>query len=779
MDPKQRRRVHSPVDGKPWKARTATRVKLVHAMAICWLCARALVQFFTVHLESTKLEPVVCQVNKTSLLFVHERVPLFDSRGSDQRVLSLVEAFVHGGYEVTFVGLQKHPEVGMLHRRRLQSVGPKHVVEGLNSRAYEALLQECFDVAVLMLWYWRWPKHKNAADLFVKPLADRHPSMAIVLISDDVHFRREYDIETKGGATTGRWSAIKAHEIWLYNHVSAVLTVTREDALRLHADFEPPCPIGVLPHSLSTRTISIPSKAPTIRPGANLLFLGSKNSINDISLKWFLDECWSSLRGIIPHVHLTVVGKVSCPGGELGVTCAGPRANLSDFFQSTRVFLSPVSGGTGLNTKNVMGLFHGVPVVTSTFGLEGLLDPGQCPLDAGILVSQNITCTSFIKHIVDLVEDDGFWLKLSSNAWSHARSKFGEKTLAQAVAQFTTWLETGHGLPGQLKAKTILQQEEVFSSKIRVALHAQKIHDGTGSVMGSDITTRHLQDALLRSPYVSQVERFSKYNNQELKGPFDLAIIEGWSDDVPYFISIVRNLNARAVVLHWCLSTWNLNRVVQLDVDGFLTNSNRLLPHLAQAHPAAYLPLGAPQSKEESILYTNKYAHGVVYLGQPAFHKKSNLYTMLTEAMPHGLAIYGSKEWVETEFRSAYQGVLPIQEIEDLYRSATVVLAVTVDAQKVLGMINNRIYEALAAGAVVLADRFEELEETFGSSILYHRQPGDTDRILHYFGTRKPNQRMRARSIAVSRGHSYDRRVRDLFQFLHTRFRGFPGFLLQ
>ena len=50
--------------------------------------------------------------------------------------------------------------------------------------------------------------------------------------------------------------------------------------------------------------------------------------------------------------------------------------------------------------------------------------------------------------------------------------------------------------------------------------------------------------------------------------------------------------------------------------------------------------------------------------------------------------------------------------------------------QRELGMVNNRVFEALSCGAVVLSDCFPALEQLLGDAVLCVRQPGDVTRHL-------------------------------------------------
>ncbi|CAM9794050.1 unnamed protein product, partial [Hapterophycus canaliculatus] len=136
---------------------------------------------------------------------------------------------------------------------------------------------------------------------------------------------------------------------------------------------------------------------------------------------------------------------------------------------------------------------------------------------------------------------------------------------------------------------------------------------------------------------------------------------------------------------------------------------------------------------------------------------------ILKEAAPFGLAIYGNG-WDRNgaeELLPFWRGVLPLQHIAPLYSSAKVVLSTTEALQRSLGMVNNRVFEALSCGAAVVSDAFPEIEETFGDHVLYHRQAGDAARAVEYLlgnDTARAELGMRGRLLVSSR-HTYASRV--------------------
>jgi hypothetical protein len=118
----------------------------------------------------------------------------------------------------------------------------------------------------------------------------------------------------------------------------------------------------------------------------------------------------------------------------------------------------------------------------------------------------------------------------------------------------------------------------------------------------------------------------------------------------------------------------------RLDVDGYLTNSQKLSQALARLAPTAIMHLAADLETMSPVRPIPKYMHNVTYLGS-ASSSKHNLREMLVAAAPFGLAIYGVK-WDElaTDARSEewkqllpyWKGVLPVEDIAALYSSSKV-----------------------------------------------------------------------------------------------------------
>ena len=81
-----------------------------------------------------------------------------------------------------------------------------------------------------------------------------------------------------------------------------------------------------------------------------------------------------------------------------------------------------------------------------------------------------------------------------------------------------------------------------------------------------------------------------------------------------------------------------------------------------------------------------------------------------------------------------HQGILPLEDLYSLSQ-CKVVVGVTDDGQRELGMINNRVFEVLSCETLFISDSFPELKVMASklgveSQIRFYEKPGDVTRHL-------------------------------------------------
>lgn len=89
-----------------------------------------------------------------------------------------------------------------------------------------------------------------------------------------------------------------------------------------------------------------------------------------------------------------------------GVRLAGRAPDLLPFLNAARVFVSPIRDGTGVNTKNVLALTHGVPLVTTPTGAMGMF-PEEAAAAGALAIADGPR--AFAEAVLRLYADLGAW----------------------------------------------------------------------------------------------------------------------------------------------------------------------------------------------------------------------------------------------------------------------------------------------------------------------------------------------------------------------------------
>ena len=206
----------------------------------------------------------------------------------------------------------------------------------------------------------------------VLPVArQRLPWAPVVIDTIDVHFVREEAAAGLGLMDPALAAEHKRAELTTYQAADAVIVVTDEDARALR-DAGVTTPVHVVPNIL-------PGRDRTVREREReLLFIGGfKHAPNLDGITWFVRECWPRVRAAVPAAKLTVVGSHATPEvlalGEVdGVEVVGYVAETFPYLDRAAVSVAPLRFGGGLKGKVCEAMSVGSPVVTTSYGVQGL-----------------------------------------------------------------------------------------------------------------------------------------------------------------------------------------------------------------------------------------------------------------------------------------------------------------------------------------------------------------------------------------------------------------------
>jgi glycosyltransferase involved in cell wall biosynthesis len=169
---------------------------------------------------------------------------------------------------------------------------------------------------------------------------------------------------------------LRAYEGAIGRRVDAVLAVSDVDRLALAEVMGGERPITVVPIGVDTDEVR-PLRR---RPDANrVIHIGTMYwPPNADGVRWFTRAVWPRIRAARPQTRFDVIGArppralrtLARPGN--GVRFTGYVADPTPHLEGAGVVVVPLLAGSGMRVKILMALAHGLPVVSTTLGCEGI-----------------------------------------------------------------------------------------------------------------------------------------------------------------------------------------------------------------------------------------------------------------------------------------------------------------------------------------------------------------------------------------------------------------------
>jgi glycosyltransferase involved in cell wall biosynthesis len=103
--------------------------------------------------------------------------------------------------------------------------------------------------------------------------------------------------------------------------------------------------------------------------------------------------------------------------------------DLAGALGGARVAIAPMRYGAGLKLKTVEAMAHGVPVVSTTLGAEGL----GASNGAALLVADD--SRDIAEHLTALLADDHLWRKISEGGLAHVRERYAADVIVPRLEE--------------------------------------------------------------------------------------------------------------------------------------------------------------------------------------------------------------------------------------------------------------------------------------------------------------------------------------------------------
>lgn len=213
-----------------------------------------------------------------------------------------------------------------------------------------------------------------------------------------------------------------------FDHTLAVTEPDRQALLEAAAFYDPsihlrPGRITVVPIAVDTSSTQPVRRQPG---SANIVSLGTLHyPPNADGIRWFLKEVFPLVRREAPRASLTIVGKnppqdflLAAASSAGAIVVTGYVPDLTPHLEEAALMVVPVRAGGGMRVRILEAFARGMPVVTTTVGLEGIeARPGE-----DVLIAD--TPAEFSERVVELLEDEQLQARLSANGRRLAETRY-------------------------------------------------------------------------------------------------------------------------------------------------------------------------------------------------------------------------------------------------------------------------------------------------------------------------------------------------------------------
>jgi glycosyltransferase involved in cell wall biosynthesis len=370
------------------------------------------------------------QQMREKLLFIAPTVPLFDRNAGDLRLFTIL-TILSKSYDITYLAKNFIFEESIDNKFYVSSLSDFGITVYIGNFSIKKILQSNRFKAAFLEFY-------HIAELYLQKIKLLQPSCPVVVDSVDVHylrFLRKCQI-TNDVNDIAEMEETKKRELAIYSQADITITVTEEDARSLIKENNN-ITAKILPtvHQLIHSTSS--------RNENQIVFVGGFGHEPNIdAVVYFCENILSKIRKVIPDARFTIVGnnppqQIRNLGNDF-ITVTGYVPSTTPYLQKSRVSVAPLRYGAGMKGKIGEAMAHGLPVVTTSIGAEGM----------GLTDRENIIVAdspeAFSNAVVELMLDNNLYNKIQKNAIEHISNNFTPEIIGMKMERILKGLDELH-----------------------------------------------------------------------------------------------------------------------------------------------------------------------------------------------------------------------------------------------------------------------------------------------------------------------------------------------
>jgi len=353
---------------------------------------------------------------KRVILFIDDKLPDYDQHAGGLTIYQYLQLFTDMGFKVIFMPDNLYPT--QPYTEELQQLGIEVLYGNIDFKRYVAEYGKYL--------HYVWLARPDVAIKYIDMIKE-HSSAKVWYYTHDLHHLRE----TRRYAIEGRVESLKEAERLkkieeqIFRKVDLILTPSDYEA-EIIAEMVPNQRVLVIPPFFYDFTNNDVREGEPFENRKDILFLGGFGHPPNVdAVRWFILDIFPKIRERLPHVTFCIAG--SNPPPELyalqdeGIVVKGYVKDLDPLFERARVFVAPLRYGAGIKVKILISMVHGVPVVTTSIGNEGLNLSNE--KEAFVVDDPE----EFAKRVVEIYTNKNLWYQLSRESRQYIKRNFSRE----------------------------------------------------------------------------------------------------------------------------------------------------------------------------------------------------------------------------------------------------------------------------------------------------------------------------------------------------------------
>jgi len=354
-------------------------------------------------------------MRKLRILVIAPSLPRYDRNSGDLRLYTILQIFAEI-YEVYFYACKIEPD-DKQYRDKLEVIGITVFDDSMS--VANVLHRYTYDITFIEFYF--------IADYYLPRVRLIQPRCPIIVDTVDVHYIRKYSQSniTKNNDDIENANITKDIETKIYNKADVVITVTDDDAKLLRMDC-PELKIRIIPniHELNY--------SDSCAHDHSLIFIGGfTHEPNVDAILFFHKQILPLIRQSVPDIQLKIVG--SAPTAEItalqdkNIIVTGFVSSTSPYLHASKISIAPLRFGAGMKGKIGEAMAHGVPVVTTSVGAQGMGLTNR----RDVIVAD--TPEEFAQAVEELINDIEIYNTIKQNAIIHVSDRYTKKAVTQSI----------------------------------------------------------------------------------------------------------------------------------------------------------------------------------------------------------------------------------------------------------------------------------------------------------------------------------------------------------